>query len=109
MQNKGAIRLFAILLALACAYYLMFTWVAYGIQEDAEAYAENYVLNPDVIEASKKDGDNTSNQTAYIDSARTSRTNFYLDSIFLRKKLNKDLKNEDKLLYKVIYLKFKRN
>lgn len=81
MQNKGAIRLFAILLALACAYYLMFTWVSYGIQEDAEVYADNYVSTPDVIEASKQGAASTSQQTAYLDSARTARTNFYLDSI----------------------------
>lgn len=42
MQNKGAIRLFAILLALACAYYLMFTWVASGVEDGAEEYAKNY-------------------------------------------------------------------
>jgi SecD/SecF fusion protein len=42
MQNKGAIRLFAILLALSCAYYLMFTWVAYGIEKDADQYAEAF-------------------------------------------------------------------
>ncbi len=80
MQNKSAIRLFAILLALACAYYLMFTWVAYGIQEDAETYAQNYVSNAKVIEASKR-GANLSDQTTYLDSVRTARTNFYFDSI----------------------------
>ena len=81
MQNKGAIRLFAILLALACAYYLMFTWVAYGIQEDAETYAQNYVSKTDVIDASKKASANTSDQTSFIDSVRTAQTNFYFDSI----------------------------
>ena len=43
MRNKGAIRLFAILLTLACAYYLMFTWVAQGIEKDADEYAKAYV------------------------------------------------------------------
>src|ERR1019366_8188800 len=81
MQNKGAIRLFAILLALACAYYLMFTWVAYEIQEDAETYAQSYVSNTEVIKSSKKGSANTSEQTTYLDSVRTARTNFYFDSI----------------------------
>jgi SecD/SecF fusion protein len=81
MQNKGAIRLFAILLALACAYYLMFTWVAYGIQEDAKAYAENYATSPDVVNASKASSENLSDQNSFVDSVRIARTNFYLDSI----------------------------
>jgi len=39
MQNKGAIRLFAILLALVCLYQLSFTWAVRGVENDAEAYA----------------------------------------------------------------------
>ncbi len=81
MQNKGAIRLFAILLALACAYYLMFTWVAYGIQEDAKAYAKNYTTSPDIVNASKASSQNLSDQNSFLDSVRTTRTNYYLDSI----------------------------
>lgn len=40
MQNKGAIRLFAILLALVCLYQLSFTWAVRGVENDAEAYAD---------------------------------------------------------------------
>lgn len=35
MQNKGVIRLFAILFALACLYQLSFTWVTRGVESDA--------------------------------------------------------------------------
>jgi len=39
MQNKGAIWLFTILLALACIYQLSFTFVASGVESDAKAFA----------------------------------------------------------------------
>ncbi|MDQ3045994.1 MAG: protein translocase subunit SecDF [Bacteroidota bacterium] len=74
MRNKGAIRLFAILLTLACAYYLMFTWVAQGIEKDADVYAEGYVSSSAGMDA---------------DSVRVAKRNFYLDS--LKKKVVIDL------------------
>src|ERR1700741_676763 len=85
MQNKGAIRLFAILLALACAYYLMFTWVASGIEKDADAFAMNYISRADVKEAAAK----SNSANTYLDSVKNSRTNYYLDS--LKKKVVIDL------------------
>jgi len=81
MQNKGAIRLFAIALALACAYYLMFTWVSYGIQEEAEKYADTYVSSPVVENAFQKNLMTEATQKSYLDSIRTAKINFYLDSI----------------------------
>ena len=81
MQNKGAIRLFAILLALACAYYLMFTWIAYGIEGDAEAYAQTYASSPGVAEASKKISADLAVQKTYVDSVKSARVNYYLDSL----------------------------
>ncbi len=39
MQNKGAIRFFAILFALVCLYQLSFTWVVRSVEKDAEEYA----------------------------------------------------------------------
>jgi SecD/SecF fusion protein len=81
MQNKGAIRLFAIALALACAYYLMFTWVSYGIQEEAEQYADAYISSSSFEETLKKASTNEANQNSYKDSVRTVKINFYLDSI----------------------------
>jgi SecD/SecF fusion protein len=40
MQNKGAVRLFAILLALVCVYQLSFTFVSQKVKSDAEEYAQ---------------------------------------------------------------------
>ena len=78
MQNKGAIRLFAILLALACAYYLMFTYVANGIEKDAKAFAVNCTEQVDVKEAAKK---SLTGEKNYLDSVSTSKLNYYLDSL----------------------------
>jgi len=40
MQNKGAIRLFAILLAIVCLYQLSFTYFTRSVESDAEEYAQ---------------------------------------------------------------------
>ncbi len=39
MQGKGAIRFFAIALAIACAYSLSFTFIASSVEKDAKEYA----------------------------------------------------------------------
>lgn len=39
MQNKGAIRLFAIILGLVCLYQLAFTFVTRGVESDAKEFA----------------------------------------------------------------------
>lgn len=39
MQNKGVIRAFAIIFALACLFQLSFTYVSYSVTQDAEDYA----------------------------------------------------------------------
>jgi SecD/SecF fusion protein len=88
MQNKGAISLFAALLSLACAYYLMFTWVAYGIESDAKEYADNYANSPAVISQASNKSDDIALQKMYIDSVRLSKENYYLDSIKHRTVLN---------------------
>ncbi len=41
MQNKGLIRLFAILFGLVCVYQLSFTWFAKNVEENAAIYANN--------------------------------------------------------------------
>lgn len=40
MQNKGVIRLFAIVFALACLYQLAFTYVTRSVEGDADAFAQ---------------------------------------------------------------------
>ena len=42
MQNRNAIKIFAILFAIVCLYQLSFTWVAGGVEDDAVAYAADY-------------------------------------------------------------------
>lgn len=81
MQNKGAIRLFAILLALACAYYLMFTWVAQGIEKDAETYAKTYVQSKAVTDVAEKTYTAAGDRKTYIDSLEAFKRNEYLDSL----------------------------
>ena len=44
MQNKGVIRLFAIVFALACVYQLSFTYVAGRVESKAEEYANGDIL-----------------------------------------------------------------
>lgn len=59
MQNKGLIKVFAILFGLVCIYQLSFTFVASDVQEDAEEYAirqvgtevENYSVKRDLVQA----------------------------------------------------------
>lgn len=89
MKNKGAIRLFAILLTLACAYYLMFTWVAAGIDKEADIFAQTYVESPEAIEEAKAESDNLSEQKTYLDFLLNKKKNYYLDS--LKKKVVYDI------------------
>ncbi len=44
MQNRGVIRLFAIVFALACLYQLSFTYVARSVESDADEYANGDYL-----------------------------------------------------------------
>lgn len=49
MQNiKGAIRIFAILMALSCVFYLSFTFVTRNWEKKADAYANAYLERQDV-------------------------------------------------------------
>ncbi len=58
MQNKGLIRIFAILFGLVCIYQLSFTFIANGVESDAEAFAaqkigtnvEDYSVKRDIEE-----------------------------------------------------------
>lgn len=84
MQNKGIIRLFAILLSIACAYYLMFTWVAIGIENDAEQFAQDHVSSPEVLATAKKQA-SPAEEKLYLDYQYNLRKNYYLDSLKKRK------------------------
>ncbi|HER40963.1 MAG TPA: protein translocase subunit SecDF, partial [Salinimicrobium catena] len=43
MQNKGIIKVFAILFGLVCIYQLSFTFIANNVEKDAEAFAEQKI------------------------------------------------------------------
>ncbi len=43
MQNKGLIKIFAILFGLVCIYQLSFTFIASGVESDAEAFAKQKI------------------------------------------------------------------
>lgn len=82
MQNKGAIKIFAILLALACIFYLSFTWVTQGVEKEAKEYAESRVASPKVQEAAKAYANGVEGkQNFFLDSLRERYTDMYLDSM----------------------------
>src|SRR6201997_1587882 len=82
MQNKGAITTFAVLLGLACIFYLSFTWVTRGIEKDAIAFGDTYISNAFVkkaaTEASKGDA---TKERVYLDSVKNAKADSYLDSL----------------------------
>lgn len=82
MQNKGAIKIFAILLALASIFYLSFTWVTVGVEKEAKEAADTYITSASVQGAAKKYANGSSTQELYyIDSVKTWYKEHYLDSM----------------------------
>lgn len=82
MQNKGAIKIFAILLGIACIFYLSFTWVTRGIEEDAISFARTAIENPIIKKAAAEfsKGD-AAKERQYLDSVLNFKTDAYLDSM----------------------------
>ncbi len=82
MQNKGAIKIFAILLALACIFYLSFTWVTQSVESDAKEYASTVAASAKTEKAAAEyaKGDPSKKQN-YIDSIKGYLTDRYLDSM----------------------------
>ena len=82
MQNKGAIRLFAILLAVACVYYMLFTYVTTKVERQASDFAAKYVQRPDIQAAALKfAGSDPSKKLFYQDSVAGIQTDYFLDSV----------------------------
>jgi SecD/SecF fusion protein len=80
MQNKGAIRLFAILFAITCIYYLSFTWVTRNVEKDADEFAAEYITRPGVQSSAKTASADTLKQRLYTDSVYTAvRDSFLTD------------------------------
>jgi SecD/SecF fusion protein len=66
MQNKGVVRLFAILLALVCLYQLSFTYFASRVEKKADKYAASYTTDIDDIRT--RDSIHEAYRTIYLDS-----------------------------------------
>ena len=82
MQNKGAIRIFAILLGLACLFYLSFSWITRKVEGEARASAEQTANKPEIIALAKKYADgNTEMEKAFLDSVREKAEFIFLDSV----------------------------
>ncbi|MCC6372414.1 MAG: protein translocase subunit SecDF [Bacteroidia bacterium] len=82
MQNKGAIKIFAILLALACIFYLSFTWKTKSVEGDAEEFANGKVSSAKVQAAAKEYAKGSdARQAAFIDSIASGIKDRYLDSM----------------------------
>jgi SecD/SecF fusion protein len=82
MQNKGAIKIFAILLGLACIFYLSFTWKTQSVESEAKEYATSKVSSARVISDAKEYAKGDENrQKNYIDSLEAYIVDRYLDSM----------------------------
>ncbi len=78
MQNKGAIRLFAIVFALVCIFQLSFTFFA----RKAEGNAKDFANSPKSIElANVLAKGNPLREGMILDSISKARERFFLDSI----------------------------
>ncbi|MPM07797.1 hypothetical protein SDC9_54106 [bioreactor metagenome] len=83
MQSKGAIKLVAILIALACIYQLSFTWATRNQEKKAKVYAVAAVEAEKVSPAFALVSD--LEKPFYLDSLRLAKERFYLDSITAEK------------------------
>ena len=78
MQNKGTIRFFAIAFALVSLYQLSFTLVTSITRNKAENYASNEQVFALAKQLAKNDA---LLEVNLIDSIKTARTQYYLDSV----------------------------
>ena len=78
MQNKGVIKLLALLLALFTVYQLSFTFMTRHVENKAAVYAES----PKTAELATElaNGDQNAYEY-YLDSIKTARETYYLDSV----------------------------
>ncbi|MBQ9312698.1 MAG: protein translocase subunit SecDF [Bacteroidales bacterium] len=78
MQNKGAIKVIAVVFALICIYQLSFTLVTKRVESKAEKYAKTFAANEvKKMTTAMSDAD----KVVYQDSIATVKENAYLDSI----------------------------
>ena len=79
MQSKGAIRLVAILLAIACFWQLAFTLVTNIQEKKAEKYAEKAAVA--AMKTAAYDRIPEAEKAYYLDSIRKTQSRWYTDSI----------------------------
>ncbi len=78
MQNKGAIKIFAILFALVCLFQLSFTYFTYNVEKKAKEYSQN----EEVARMAKQlAGGDVNKENYYIDSLSKARERYFLDSL----------------------------
>ena len=78
MQNKGVIKLLALLLALFTVYQLSFTFVTRHVESKAKAYAES----PKTVALAEEMANGDQNAYEYyLDSIKTAKETYYLDSV----------------------------
>lgn len=78
MQNKGAIKVIAVIFALICLYQLSFTYVTRHVESNAKEYATSQAVKN---EAKKLSNGNDLRYQEIFDSISSARENAYLDSI----------------------------
>lgn len=78
MQNKGAIRFFAIAFAIVCLFQLSFTFFTSKVERNAREYANNNVTVQLAKELAKGDA---LKEGLLMDSISKARESYYLDSI----------------------------
>ncbi len=78
MQNKGAIKLFAIVFAIVAIYHLSFSYFAGKVEKDAKAYAYNE--SAQALASNLAKGDENM-KAYYLDSIAKIREYSYLDSM----------------------------
>lgn len=78
MQNKGAIKFFAIALAIVCLFQLSFTFFTKRVEKKAREYSRNEAA---ISQAKELAGGNTLLEQKLMDSISKSRERYYLDSM----------------------------
>ena len=89
MQNiKGAIRIFAILMAASCFFYLSFSFVTRSWEKKAHQYAVNYSLKKSIADGAKaRSAGNPLEERRILDSVIEFRERFYLKDSIAGKKI----------------------
>ncbi len=78
MQNKGVIKLLALLLTLFTVYQLSFTFVTRHVESKAKKYAESPTTV--ALATEMANGDQNAYEY-YLDSIKTAKETYYLDSV----------------------------